>query len=58
LKKQVFFRLQENDAVRLVLTRMVWTDRKVAVRIPARSARDGPVAGRFALPSIPSAFRL
>jgi len=35
---------------------MAWTDRKVAVRIPARSARDILVAGRFALPSMPSAF--
>jgi len=34
---------------------MAWTDRKVAVRIPARSARDILVAGRFALPSMPSA---
>jgi len=68
LKKQFFFRLHESGlwTVCFVPTRMAWTDRKVAVRIPARSARniparsarDIPVAGRFALPSMPSAFQL
>ncbi|MDU5782392.1 MAG: hypothetical protein E6Z83_16535 [Pantoea sp.] len=63
MKKQLFFRLLKrvllfkNDAVGQVFTRMAWTDRKVAVRIPARSARDILVAGRFALPSMPSAFK-
>ncbi|POW59178.1 hypothetical protein C3408_06315 [Candidatus Pantoea alvi] len=37
---------------------MAWPDRKVALRIPARSARDFPVAGRFALRAMPSAFQL
>jgi len=41
----------------LVQTRMAWPDRKVALRIPARSARDIPVAGRFALRSMLSAFQ-
>ncbi|MCG7365851.1 hypothetical protein MHZ90_06815 [Pantoea sp. ACRSH] len=37
---------------------MAWPDRKVALRIPARSARDFPVAGRFAPRAMPSAFQL
>jgi len=38
---------------RIVLARMAWLDRKVAQGIHARSARDIPVAGRFALRSMP-----
>ncbi|WP_312081160.1 hypothetical protein, partial [Pantoea septica] len=34
-----------------VQTRIAWSDRKVAQGIPARSARDIHVAGRFALRS-------
>jgi len=38
-------------------TQMAWADRKVAQGIPARSARDIPVAGRFAPLPMPSAFQ-
>ncbi|WBG91551.1 hypothetical protein N5580_03035 [Pantoea piersonii] len=36
---------------------MAWADRKVAQGIHARSARDIPVAGRFALLPMPLAFQ-
>jgi len=44
-------------AVSLVLTRLAGPDRKVAQGILARSARDIPVAGRFAPLPLPAALQ-